>query len=81
MSDLDEIGGVPVVLAHLLDEGLPHGDALTVSGKTMAENLHALNAPKPDGDVVHDVSRPIHARGGKGRGNRHPPVHGQRSSL
>ena len=64
MSDLDKIGGVPVVLQHLLDNGLLHGDVLTVSGKTMAENLAALNAPQPDGDVVHDLSHPIHTRGG-----------------
>ena len=64
MSDLDEIGGVPVVLAHLLDNDLLHGDVLTVSGNTMAENLAALNAPKPDGKVVYDLQHPIHDRGG-----------------
>jgi dihydroxy-acid dehydratase len=64
MSDLDRIGGVPVVLAHLLEKGLLHGDVLTVSGRTMAENLAAHGAPAPDGDVVHDLDHPIHARGG-----------------
>ena len=64
MSDLDEIGGVPVVLAHLLDNDLLHGDVLTVSGNTMAENLAALNAPKPEGKVVYDLQHPIHDRGG-----------------
>jgi len=64
MSDLDEIGGVPVVLAHLLENDLLHGDVLTVSGNTMAENLAALNAPKPDGKVVYDLQHPIHDRGG-----------------
>ena len=64
MSDLDRIGGVPVVLAHLLDRGLLHGDVMTVSGKTMAENLAAWDAPEPDGDVVHDLDHPLHDRGG-----------------
>ena len=64
MSDLDNIGGVPVVLQHLLENGLLNGDVLTVSGKTMAENLAELNAPKPDGHVVHDIASPINDRGG-----------------
>jgi dihydroxy-acid dehydratase len=64
MSDLDKIGGVPVVLAHLLENGLLHGDVLTVSGKTMAENLAELGPPKPDGKVVYDLQHPIHDRGG-----------------
>src|ERR1017187_970373 len=64
MSDLDKIGGVPVVMALLLENDLLHGDVMTVSGKTMAENLVALNAPKPDGKVVYDLQHPIHDRGG-----------------
>jgi dihydroxy-acid dehydratase len=64
MVDLDGIGGVPVVMKHLLDEGLIHGDCLTVTGKTVAENLAALDPPAPDGDVVHPVSDPIHDIGG-----------------
>jgi dihydroxy-acid dehydratase len=64
MSDLDRIGGVPVVLQHLLDHGLLHGDVMTVSGSTMAESLALHHAPAPDGDVVHDVERPIHVQGG-----------------
>ena len=64
MSDLDRIGGVPVVLAHLLDRGLLHGDVMTVSGKTMAQNLAAWAAPEPDGEVVHDIEHPLHDRGG-----------------
>jgi len=64
MSDLDRIGGVQVVLKMLLDEGLLHGDCLTVTGRTMAENLEALDPPGPDGDVVHPLSSPIHAVGG-----------------
>ena len=64
MSDLNRIGGVPVVLKHLLDAGLLHGDCMTVTGKTMAENLAELNPPEPDGVVVHPLSDPIHAEGG-----------------
>ncbi|HEX7134059.1 MAG TPA: dihydroxy-acid dehydratase [Iamia sp.] len=64
MSDLDRIGGVPVVLKMLLEEGLIHGDALTVTGRTMAENLADIDPPAPDGVVVHPMSAPIHAEGG-----------------
>ena len=64
MSDLDRVGGVPVVLKHLLDAGLLHGDCMTVTGKTMAENLAALDPPRPDGVVVHPVDAPIHSEGG-----------------
>ena len=64
MSDLDRIGGVPVVLKMLLDEGLLHGDVVTVTGRTMAENLAAIDPPAPDGVVVHPMSAPIHAEGG-----------------
>src|SRR5580704_1116445 len=64
MSDLDRIGGVPVVMAELLDAGLLHGDCVTVTGRTVAENLAALSPPPPDGDVVHALDQPIHAQGG-----------------
>jgi dihydroxy-acid dehydratase len=64
MSDLDRIGGVAVVLKELLDAGLLNGDALTVTGKTMGENLTALAPPVPDGSVVHPLSAPLHAVGG-----------------
>jgi dihydroxy-acid dehydratase len=64
MVDLDRVGGVQVVLKMLLDAGLLHGDCLTVTGKTMAENLEALDPPGPDGDVVHPLSAPVHAVGG-----------------
>ncbi|HWW53883.1 MAG TPA: dihydroxy-acid dehydratase, partial [Acidimicrobiales bacterium] len=64
MSDLDLMGGVPVVLKELLDAGLLHGDALTVTGKTMAENLAELDPPAPDGSVVHPLSSPLHDVGG-----------------
>jgi dihydroxy-acid dehydratase len=64
MSDLDRIGGVQVVLQELLDADLLHGDCMTVTGKTMAENLALLKPPAPDGDVVHPITAPIHAQGG-----------------
>ena len=64
MTDLDNIGGVPVVMKELLDAGLIHGDCLTVTGKTIAENLAAIDPPKPDGDVVHPLSDPLHVVGG-----------------
>ncbi|MFM8625460.1 MAG: dihydroxy-acid dehydratase, partial [Actinomycetota bacterium] len=64
MTDIHRIGGVPVVLKHLLDAGLVHGDVLTCTGKTMAENLAEIAPPAPDGDVVHPLSDPIHAEGG-----------------
>jgi dihydroxy-acid dehydratase len=64
MADIDRIGGVQVVLRELLDAGLLHGDCLTVTGKTLAENLAALDPPAPDGDVVHPLRDPIHAEGG-----------------
>jgi len=64
MTDLDRIGGVAVVLRTLMEEGLVDGDCLTVTGKTMAENLADLDPPAPDGSVVHTFAEPIHADGG-----------------
>ena len=64
MYDVDRVGGVPMVMAELLKAGLLHGDCLTVTGRTIAENLEALSPPAPDGTVVHHVAEPIHAEGG-----------------
>jgi dihydroxy-acid dehydratase len=64
MSDIDRVGGVPVVMAHLLDARLIHGDCLTVTGKTVAENLRDIDAPAPDGEVIHRLDYPIHDIGG-----------------
>jgi len=64
MTDLDRIGGVPVVMRMLLEEGVLHGDCLTVTGRTVAENLAALDPPGPDAEVVHPFTAPIHAQGG-----------------
>jgi dihydroxy-acid dehydratase len=59
MTDLDRVGGIPVVLKILLDAGYLHGDVLTVTGKTMAENLADINPPFPDGVVVHSAEKPL----------------------
>jgi dihydroxy-acid dehydratase len=64
MTDVDRIGGVPVVLRALLDAGLLHGDVLTVTGKTMAENLAEIAPPDPDGAIIHAMDHPIHRTGG-----------------
>jgi dihydroxy-acid dehydratase len=59
MTDLDRVGGIPVVLKILLDAGYLHGDTLTVTGKTMAENLADINPPFPDGVVLHSAEKPL----------------------
>jgi dihydroxy-acid dehydratase len=64
MSDVDQIGGVPVVLQHLLDHDLLFGDVMTVSGKTMEKSLADFHANQPDGEVIHDLDHPIHVQGG-----------------
>jgi dihydroxy-acid dehydratase len=64
MVDLHAVGGVPMVMRHLLDEGLLDGDVLTVTGRTLRENLDVLRPPAPDGVVVHRVADPIHTEGG-----------------
>ena len=64
MTDVDRIGGVPVVMKALLDAGLLHGDALTVTGRTLAENLAEIAPPDPDGKIIHALSDPIHRTGG-----------------
>ena len=64
MTDVDKIGGIPVVMKALLDAGLMNGDTLTVTGRTMRENLEALNPQHLDGDVLRNLDKPIHATGG-----------------
>jgi dihydroxy-acid dehydratase len=64
MTDVDRIGGIPVVMKALLDAGLLHGDVLTCTGKTMAENLAHIAPPDPDGKVIRAMSEPIHRTGG-----------------
>src|SRR5699024_9284771 len=64
MNDVDRIGGVPVVMKALLDAGLIHGDCLTVTGKTVAENLADIAPPDPDGKILRAIGEPIHPTGG-----------------
>jgi dihydroxy-acid dehydratase len=64
MNDLDRIGGVPVVMKELLDAGLLHGDCLTVTGRTIGEELASMDVAGPDGTIVHPLSAPIHPEGG-----------------
>ena len=64
MTDVDRVGGVPVVMRALLDAGLLHGDALTVTGKTVAENLAEIAPPDVDGKVLRALKDPIHRTGG-----------------
>src|ERR671911_461742 len=64
MTDIDRIGGVPVVMRALLDAGLLHGECLTVTGKTMAENLATIAPPDPDGKIIRSLDDPIHRTGG-----------------
>ncbi len=64
MNDVDKIGGIPVVMKALLDAGLMHGDCLTVTGKTMAENLEAIAPPDVDGQIIRELAKPIHQTGG-----------------
>jgi dihydroxy-acid dehydratase len=64
MTDIDRIGGVPVVMRALLDAGVLHGDALTVTGRTLGEELEAIAPPDPDGKIIHALTDPIHRTGG-----------------
>ena len=64
MNDIDRIGGIPVVLKALLDIGVLHGDTMTVTGKTMAENLAAIAPLDPDGQIIASISKPLHETGG-----------------
>jgi dihydroxy-acid dehydratase len=64
MSDVDSVGGIPVVMRALLDAGLLHGGCLTVTGKTVAENLAEVNPPDPDGKIIHRLDSPLHKTGG-----------------
>ncbi len=64
MVDIDRIGGIPVVMKALLDAGLLHGDVMTVTGRTLAQNLEDLDVPPLDGKVLRALDNPIHATGG-----------------
>ena len=64
MFDMDKVGGVPVVMKILLEEGLLHGDCMTVTGKTVAENLRDIAPPAADGNVIHPADKPFGKNGG-----------------
>ncbi|WP_062522603.1 dihydroxy-acid dehydratase [Demequina silvatica] len=64
MNDVDRVGGVPAVMKTLLDAGLMHGNVMTVTGKTLAENMDELKPAKIDGRVVRALNNPIHKSGG-----------------
>jgi dihydroxy-acid dehydratase len=64
MASVDQVGGVPVVMKALLDAGLLHGDCLTVTGRSVADNLAELDPPDPDGKILHSLNDPIHPVGG-----------------
>jgi dihydroxy-acid dehydratase len=64
MFDMDKVGGVPVVMKILLDEGLLHGDCMTVTGKTVAENLKDIAPPAADGKVIYSANKPFGKNGG-----------------
>ena len=64
MADVFRIGGIPVVMRALLDAGLLHGDCLTVTGRTVAENLSTVNPPDPDGHILRALDNPLHTSGG-----------------
>jgi dihydroxy-acid dehydratase len=64
MVDVDRVGGVPVVLAELLDNGLLNKDCITLTGRTIGEELELLKPAGPDGEVIRPVGAPIHSVGG-----------------
>ncbi|MBT1673975.1 dihydroxy-acid dehydratase [Curtobacterium flaccumfaciens pv. flaccumfaciens] len=64
MVDVDRNGGIPVIMKALLDAGLLHGDCMTVTGKTVAENLAEIDPPALDGEVFRTLDNPIHETGG-----------------
>ena len=74
MSDIDRVGGVPVIMKELLDAGHLHGDCITITGRTLAQNLAAMDVAAPDGDVIHPPADPLHPWGGLAilRGNLAP---------
>ena len=63
MESLDKIGGIPFVLKKLLDKGLLHGDCITVTGKTLKENLNAIKLPDKEQHVVRSIENPLHEVG------------------
>jgi dihydroxy-acid dehydratase len=64
MTDIDRVGGIPVVMRALLDAGLLHGDVLTCTGRTLAENLAEMDVAPLDGQVLRQLNDPMHKTGG-----------------
>ena len=64
MVDIDEKGGIQVIVKELLDAGLLNGDALTCTGETLSEQVARLNPPAPDGEVIYTVANPYKPTGG-----------------
>src|SRR5690606_190865 len=64
MNDVDRVGGIQVVMKQLLDAGILHGDCMTVTGKTVAENLEVLRPADPDGEVLRTAADPVAPTGG-----------------
>lgn len=63
MEDVHAVGGIPAVMKYLLKKGLLHGDCLTVTGKTVAENLLDVDDLKKNQDVIKTIENPIKATG------------------
>jgi len=63
MNSLDKIGGIPFVLKKLLEKGLIHENVMTVTGKTMKDNLNSINFPESDQQIVKSADNPIHSTG------------------
>lgn len=64
MVDIDEKGGVQVIVKELLNAGLLNGDTLTCTGETLSEQIDRLNPPVPDGTVIYTVEKPYKPTGG-----------------
>jgi dihydroxy-acid dehydratase len=64
MNDVDRVGGIPVVMKALLEAGLLNPECLTVTGKTIGQNLADIDPPEVDGAIIRSMSKPIHATGG-----------------
>ncbi len=63
-TDLHRAGGIPQVMKMLLEAGLLHGDCMTITGRTVAENLHDVPSRPPEGqDVIHPIERPLYPHG------------------
>jgi dihydroxy-acid dehydratase len=64
MNDVDRHGGLPVLMKALVDAGIMHGNVMTATGKTMAENLESMSIDGLDGEVLRPLDKPLHPTGG-----------------